>query len=924
MAPKKLVLIDGNALVHRAYHAIPPLTSPAGEPTNAVYGFTSMLLKALSELKPDYIAVAFDVGRTFRHDEYPDYKATRARPPDDLEAQFGPVKAVVEAFGIPQYYADGYEADDVVGTLAEQAARQNIETIIVTGDTDILQLVSPHTKVLISGRRFSDTVLYDEERVRERYGLEPRQLADLRGLKGDSSDNIPGVPGVGIKTATPLLQRYGTVEQVYEHLDEISSKRVRGALADHRDQALLSKHLAAIVTDAPVNLDLDACRVGRYDRERVVQLFRELGFRTLLDRLPQRMSGSSAQLSLFDSQVASDKAAEQAAPGRYQAIQDSESLDELVRRLSTVSLFALDVETTSVNAMETDLVGISLSPEEGEGYYLPVGHDPRLEKGAQLPLDHVLERLRGVLEDGSIGKCAHNAKFDLMVLARHGAEVQGLNFDTMIAAYLSNPAGRNLGLKSLAWQRLGVEMQPISELIGKGRGQLTMAQISVERVTPYAAADADMTLRLVDPLRHDLREKEVLPLFEQVEMPLLFVLMDMERTGVALDVDYLHELSRALDQRLQALESEIYAQAGGRFNINSTKQLAQVLFERLELPASRRTKTGYSTSVAVLQELRGRHPIVDLILEYRQLSKLKSTYTDTLPLLVNPETGRVHTSYNQTGTVTGRISSSDPNLQNIPIRTEMGRRVRRAFVAREGCVLLCADYSQVELRVLAHISQDANLLAAFARGEDVHATTAAAILGVPLEEVTPEMRRIAKTINFGLMYGMGDYGLASRIGLSQEEAGEFIHNYFARFAGVKKYLDATRVRASEQGYVETLMGRRRYFPELRPGSHISGTARRSAERMAINMPIQGTAADIIKVAMIRLHDALSEQHSESKMILQVHDELVLEVPESELAAMQSLVASVMEGAFELDAPLKVDMKVGSNWLDMMPCEAERA
>lgn len=919
MARKRLVLIDGNALVHRAYHAIPPLTSPTGEPTNAVYGFTTMLFKALSDLTPDYIAVAFDVGRTFRHDEYPEYKATRAKMADDLKAQFEPVKAVAEAFRIPQYYAEGYEADDVVGTLARQAAEQDIETVIITGDTDILQLVSPYTKVLISGRRFSDTILYDEDKVRKRYELEPHQLTDLRGLKGDSSDNIPGVRGVGMKTATPLLQKYGTVENVYRHLGEISSKRVRNALTDHEEVALLSKHLATIVTNVPVKLDLDICRAGRYDRERVLQLFRELGFSSLVSRLPKATPVPSAQLSLFDAVRVDNETAEEATPERYQIVRDVRGLDELARRLSEVSRFALDVETTGVDSMRADLVGISVSPQAGEAYYIPVGHDRRLEKGAQLSLDDVWEHLRPFLLDESIAKCAHNAKFDQTVLARHGVEVRGLDFDTMIAAYLNHPSGRGLGLKSLAWQKLGVEMQPISDLIGKGRNLVTMAQVNVERVAPYAAADADMTLRLMDLLEQDLRDKGVWDLFEQVEMPLIPVLMDMERVGVALDIEYLQELSRELYQRMQTLEGEIYIEAKGRFNIGSTNQLAQVLFERLGLPATKRTKTGYSTNATVLEGLRGQHPIIDLILEYRQLSKLKSTYTDALPLLVNPATGRVHTSYNQTGTVTGRISSSDPNLQNIPIRTELGRRVRKAFVAREGCVLLCADYSQVELRVLAHISQDPNLLTAFARGEDVHATSAAVILGVPLGEVTSDMRRMAKTINFGLMYGMGEYGLASRIGLPQEEAAEFIRNYFARFARVKKYLDETRVLAREKGYVETLMGRRRYFPELREGTHVSGGVRRAAERMAINMPIQGTAADIIKVAMIRLYHALLEQGWKSRMTLQVHDELVLEVPVGELEAMKSLVVSIMEGAFKLDAPLKVDMKVGRNWLDMTQC-----
>ncbi|MDH7484669.1 MAG: DNA polymerase I [Anaerolineae bacterium] len=914
---KKLVLIDGHSLAYRAFHALPAtLATSQGELTNAVFGFTSMLLNVLRDEKPDYIAVAFDVGRTFRHEQYPEYKAHRAAMPDELRTQMARIRQVVEAFNIPIFEVEGYEADDVLGTLSRQAAARGVETLLVTGDTDAFQLVDRHTRVLTSRRSFSDTVVYDEAGIQARYGLRPQQLIDYKALTGDKSDNIPGVRGVGEKTATELLQTYGSVEGIYQHLDEITG-RARSALEGNRDLALLSKQLASIVRDVNIDLDLESCRVKEFDRQRVAELFRELEFRTLLERLtPPAPPTQGEQLPLF-----AEAAEAQRAPisgTQYQVITTQAELDEQLRLLQASKLVAFDVETTSTDPMLADLVGLALAWGEGQAAYIPLGH-----AGAeQLPLEVVLARLKPLLADASMPKAAHNGEYDLTVLARYGVTVQGELFDTMIAEWLLDPASRNLGLKNLAFARLGAEMTSISQLIGTGSRQITMAQVPLGKAASYAAADVDMTWRLVGVLRPELEARGVLRLFQEVEMPLVPVLVAMQQAGVALDVRYLQQMSKTLAARLVELEKEIHAQVGYPFNINSTQQLSEALFDRLQLPRQGVPKTSsghYSTSANVLQGLRGKHPVIDLLLEQRELSKLKSTYVDALVELVNPRTGRVHTSYNQTGTVTGRLSSSNPNLQNIPIRTELGRQIRRAFVAQPGWKLLSADYSQVELRVMAHISQDPGLLAAFRRGEDIHASTAAAVLGVPLDQVTPEMRRIAKGVNFGIMYGQGPYGLSQQTGMSQEEATQFIRTYFATYPKVKEYVDRTRAQARQQGYVETLLGRRRYFPELGLRSKAHNNVRQAAERAAINMPIQGTAADIIKIAMIRLHQALQERGLHSRMILQVHDELVLEVPNEELPAVAPLAKRLMEEAFKLDAPLKVELKVGENWLEMEPC-----
>jgi len=915
---KKLVLIDGHALAYRAFHALPEdMKTSQGELTNAVYGFTSMLLNVLRDERPTHIAVTFDKGLTFRHDMYSDYKAHRAKMPDEMRSQMARVRQVVETLGIPVFEQAGYEADDLLGTLSRQAGEQGVDTLIVTGDMDLLQLVDEHTRVLTSRWRFSDTVTYDLEGVKQRYGLPPAQLVDLKAIMGDKSDNIPGVRGVGEKTGVKLIRQYGSLDDIYEHLDEIQT-RFRSKLEAGRDLAFLSRRLATIVRDAPVQLDLGSCRVRSFDREPVLDLFRELEFRSLVERLPGleqiQPAGAPHQLGLFGEAPAATPTAIPSAD--YQIIAAAEALRQLVTQLESAPALTLDTETTGTDPMQAELVGIALTDAPERGYYIPIlapPGDPQLELGI------VLKVLAPLLNDASRPKYGHNLKYDLAVLQQAGAQLEGLAFDTMIAEWLVNPASKNLGLKNLAWARLRQQMTPITDLIGKGKDQRTMRQVPVAQVAPYACADVDMTHRLVTILGAEVKEKHLWSLFTAVEMPLIPVLAAMEMAGVRLDVPLLEQMSGELTARLGELETRIQELVGYAFNINSTQQLSDALFKALALPSQglRRTKSGhFSTAASVLERLRGKHPVIDIILEQRGLAKLKSTYVNALPRLVNPRTGRLHTSYKQTGTVTGRLSSSDPNLQNIPIRTELGRQVRRAFIAEPGWKLIAADYSQVELRVMAHISGDAELLGAFARGEDIHGSTAAAIMGVSLAQVTPDMRRLAKGINFGLSYGQTAYGLAQATGLTQAEAEDFIKTYFERFPKVREYIDCTKALATRQGYVETLLGRRRYFPELQLGSKAPHTVRQSAERMAINAPIQGTAADIINIATIHLHRALRERGLRARMILQVHDELVVEAPDEEVATVAPLMREVMENAFDLKAPLKADLKVGQNWEEM--------
>ncbi|HJX61584.1 MAG TPA: DNA polymerase I, partial [Dehalococcoidia bacterium] len=937
-----LVLLDGHGIIHRAYHAVKvPLTvRSTGEVITAVYGFANTLLSVLQELKPTHIAVALDKGKpTLRIAKDATYKAHRPEMPDDLRVQIGRCRELIEAFDIPIYELDRYEADDVLGALARQAVEQGVETYLVSLDSDIAQLVGPNVHLYMYRPYQRDSVIYDTpEDVLERYGVWPQQMPDLKGLKGDTSDNIPGVPGVGDKTAVKLIQQFGSMEGVLEHVEEVEPERLREALRSHREQAVLSKELATIDADAPVTLDLEACRVDRYDRQRVLDLFRELEFRSLVSRLPGPSVGrpvGPGQAGLPEAEQALEE--EAAAPGPsvgrpvgpaeaaaavdYRLVRTEGELETLAQRIEAQRAFAFDTETTDLDAMRARLVGLAIALGPGEAFYVPVGHRMAPD---QLPLEVVLRRLGPLFEDEGIEKTAHNAKYDMVVLAGEGVWTRNVAFDTMLAAYLLGEGGGGgyrpgegaLGLKWLASKRLGIEMTPIIELIGKGSKQLCMADVEVEAAGRYAAADADMTGRLRPGLEEELRRQNLWSLFESVEMPLVPVLTRMEMVGVAVDVAVLREMSIVLGREIVVMEDEIHQQVGHRFNIGSPQQLGQVLFEQLKLPKTRKTKLGYSTDAQALEALRSLHPIIDQIQSYRELTKLKSTYVDALPALINERTGRVHTDFNQTGAATGRLSSSNPNLQNIPVRTELGGQVRRAFVARDygpEPLLLSADYSQIELRIMAHITEDAGLVEAFMADEDIHAATASQVFGVPLGEVTPEMRRRAKVFNFGVLYGLSEFGLSTREHISREEAGDFIKTYFAKYPGIRRYIEETVQRTRELGYAETLLGRRRYFPEIRQANAV---VRQAAERAAVNMPVQGTAADIIKIAMNRIDAELEARRLKSRMTLQVHDELIFECPAAELDEVRKLALDIMPRSLEMKVPLKVDTKVGKNWGEM--------
>lgn len=933
--PPKLYLIDGHALAYRMFFA---LTSGAaggrwqtskGEPTAGVFGFARILLNILENDKPDYIAVAFDTGKTFRDEMFPEYKATRAKMPDDLRPQIDRIRQLVDAFNMPRLEMEGFEADDVLGSVAKQAAAQGIGVKIITGDRDLLQLVGDHIIVnLPEGGKMGDAKDYiTDEDVIAKFGVPPRLVVDYKALIGDTSDNIPGVKGVGEKTAQALYQKYTSLDDIYAHLDELPEK-TRQKLEQGREMAYLSRELARIRADLPVKLDLEQAKAGDFDADKVEALLKELEFKSLLTKaaalkgsastpqtlaMPGQPTQKPGQLSLFGESTTPAPVVQIPAPsgGPETVIVDTtEKLHRLVEALNRAEIISFDTETTSTEEMQAQVVGISLATEAGKGWYVPVGH-----VGARnLPIAQVIAALKEPLTHPQIKKIAHNAKYDYLVLKRHGLTVAPLHFDTMIAQFLIEPGSR-IGLKEMALARLNEEMTHIEALIGKGKNQISMAEVPVETAASYAAADAEVCLRLMPQLEAELKRDGLERLMYEVEMPLVTVLAKMELQGVRLDLDFFHQFSKELTARLAEIERAVFAQVGTPFNLNSTQQLSDVLFVQLKLtPPDRGRKTAsghYSTAADVLEEMRGQHPVLDLILEHRELAKLKSTYVDALPAAVDPNTGRVHTSYSQTGSVTGRLSSNNPNLQNIPTRTETGQRVRNGFIAEEGNVLLSVDYSQVELRIVAHVAGDQAMLEAFRQGQDIHAATAAAIYGVPLTEVTKDMRRHAKAINFGLIYGMSAFGLTRRTELTLAESEKFVKVYFERFPGVKRYLDQTRRLAAEQGYVTTLLGRRRYFPALR--NSLNQQMRQREEREAINAPIQGTAADIMKIAMLKIPVALKLAGLQGQMLLQVHDEIVLECPQSELEKTAKVVQKTMEEAYPLSIPLSTEARAGVSW-----------
>ncbi len=907
------LLIDGHAMVHRSFRAISAsrnlTVSTTGEDVTGVYGFASVFIRALNEWQPSHVAVAFDTpSPTFRHERFPEYKAQRPPTPPELRGQFDRVKELMGTFAVPIYELPGYEADDVIGTLSRQAEAAHVPTVILTGDRDTFQLITPMVRVdLASSER--DRRIVDEEELAARYGgLTAEQQPDYKALVGDKSDNIPGVQGVGDKTATTLLSNYGTLEGIYEHLEEITQKRVHNNLASSRDEAFEYRFLTTIKCDAPTSLDLEACKFGNYERAEVVALMTALEFHSVVGRVPSPDAPwATASENVERSPAAASPGSEEPAEGNYRVVDTREDLEAMIAAIQEAGSFAFDTEASGTDPMAAELAGLSFAVDGGQAWYVPVGHT----SGQQLPLEDVMAAVRPLFTAEGLKRSAHNANYDLTLLSNYGVDpYKVVDHDTMIAAHL---LGNNrLGLKPLALSILGREMTEITDLIGKGARQKTFNEVEIADGVPYAAADADCTLRLRRHFESPLDAQGLGDLFADVEIPLVPVFVEMQRAGVRLDAGILHEMSRDLHEQLEQIQTELFESIGHSVNINSPKQLSDLLFGELGLPKSRRTRSGFSTDANALEALKGLHPAVDKILDYRQVSKLKSTYVDALPEMVNSATGRIHTSYHQTGSATGRVSSSDPNLQNIPVRTELGRQVRRAFVADSGCTLLSADYSQIELRVLAHMSQDPSLLEAFRRGEDIHAATASQMFNVPIKDVDGEQRRIAKVLNFGVIYGLGPYGISQQTGFSREEGRQFIDTYLSRYPGINGYLESVKERTRSVMYAETLLGRRRYLPDIQSTNH---NTRAAAERMAINMPIQGTAADIMKIAMINVRARMINEQMRSSMILQVHDELVFEVPDDEMDLMTELVLDEMPAAMDLDVTLKVDVKSGYSWGD---------
>ncbi len=924
--PKTLYLIDGHALAYRSYFAIAAtgsrFVSRSGEPTAATFGFVNVLMSLLEKEKPDYLAVAFDTGRTFRSDEYPDYKATREKMPEDLVPQIERLRGLMDAFHFPRLEMEGFEADDVIGSIAKQMAEKGLNVKIITGDKDLLQLVTDRIVVNLAGGKLSEAEDYFPDGVVKKMGVRPDQVVDLKALIGDPSDNIPGVKGIGQKTAEKLLSQYGTLNGVYQHIEELKGK-VQEMLYLNKDTAYLSYFLAQIRTDLSIPFDLEQARTDNIDIEKVMEIFNELQFRTLTSRFQKLLgqgtiSAESGQMTLFE-----EEPVKLGLPAQYvvnvTVVDTDEKLAEMARRISQSEMISFDTETTSTDPMQAEMVGISLAIEEGSAYYIPVGH-----KGSsrQLEISKVIEAITPTFTDQKIQKIGHNMKYDALMLLNYGLRIHPFSFDTMIAGWLLEPESHRLGLKRMAESELNIAMTEISELIGTGKKQLTMDRVAIEDVAPYASADAEVPLRLEKILRERLEKNGLMKVFEEIEMPLIPVLMEMEHTGIKVDGAFLKDFASELNQRLLEIQKEVYKLVGYDFNLNSTQQLSKALFETLHLTApdsSNKTKAGgFSTSADVLENMKDQHEVVALILEQRELSKLVSTYLEALPRQINPKTGRVHTSFNQTGSVTGRLASSDPNLQNIPTRTELGHRVREGFVADKGQLLVSVDYSQIELRVAAHMSGDKAMINAFLADQDIHAATAAAIHDVPIGQVTKEQRSHAKAINFGLLYGMNEFGLMRATELTLAEATKFRDEYFAEFPGIRQYIETTRAKAEKQGFVETLLGRKRYFPQLKGAA--TPQVRSRALREAINSPVQGTAADIMKIAMIHLPAELKKAGLKAKMLLQVHDELLLECPETELDQAIEVTSRVMANAYKINVPLKTDAAFGKNWGDLKDYE----
>jgi DNA polymerase-1 len=928
----RLYLIDGYALIYRAFFALisRPLVSSKGENTSAAWGVARFLIKVFEKHHPDYLGMVFDAGDSERVELYPEYKATREKMPDELALSIPRIRELVEGFNVPVLELQGYEADDVIGTLAAKAVDQGLETVIISGDKDFYQLIRPHVCLLNPGRGGPTAVeeeWVDLRNANERLGVPPQHVVDYLGLIGDSSDNVPGVKGIGPKTAIQLIEEYGAIENLLAHTAEIKSKRAREALEAFAADALLSKKLVTIRDDLPVDLDLEALRCREPNRAALKNIFLDLEFHSLVrDFAAAGPAGAT-------------ESAEEAKPanrlqGEYILLSTAAQVHDVVRQARQAGRFAIDTETSDTDPMRAQLCGISMGVEVGTAYYLPFRHrtrgpdqgdmlgdlmpvpdGPECEVVANLPDLHGEEMrpLVELLEDASVKKVGQNLKYDFLVFRREGIDLRGIDFDTMVASYVLEPGRREHGMDSLALQHLDHRTVAYDEVTGKGKAQIPFAEVGLDVACTYAAEDADIALRLAEKFAPEMESLHLDSLFRDIEMPLVHVLAEMEWNGIRIDEPFFARMGEELRSQQRTVEQQIYAEAGQEFNIGSTPQLREILFGKLGLPVIKKTKTGASTDVDVLQALAAKgHTLPTLLMQYRQIDKLRGTYVDTLPLAVNPYTGRIHTSFSQTVAATGRLSSSDPNLQNIPIRTEMGAEIRRGFIPAEGQRFVSADYSQIELRVLAHYSRDEAFVEAFRAGLDIHKQTAGVVFGVPIDSVTKEMRDRAKTVNFGIIYGQGPFSLGNQLGISNAEAKEFIEEYFRRFPGVRRYLDEQVELAKSRGYVETLTGRRRYLPELRSKNW---NIRAFGERAATNAPIQGTAADLIKIAMIRIQNDLHAGVVPAKMLLQVHDELLFETPVGSEAAVQEFVRERMEGAAQLEVPLKVEGGVGDNWLE---------
>jgi DNA polymerase I len=896
---ERLFLIDGYALIYRAYFAFirRPLINSKGQNTSAIYGFVNALLRILKSESPDHIAVVLDSKEpTFRHKRYKEYKATREQMPEDLVSQLDLLKEVIRAFNIPIVEMPGYEADDIMGTLAKIAEKEGVDTFLVTSDKDFMQLVSDRIKMYKPPKANEEPEIIDEKGVEVKFGVTPEYVIDVLALMGDSSDNIPGVRGIGEKTAIPLIQEFGTLEHLLQNIEKVEKRSVREKLSEDGQSALLSKELVTIDTNVPLKISFHELNANTWNTEKLTTLFTELEFRSIIEQLDLPLPDEDGRMT-HNRSISSSEI-------QYRPVQDKEQFDIMIDALRKADIISFDTETTSRNPLESTVVGISFAVEKNKAWFIPL-------EDHTIPEAHLGQTLQNILNSKTL-KGGQNIKFDILALRSMGLTVSDPLFDTMIASFVIRSDGQH-NLDSLARENLAYEMVSYTDLVGTGKTQMDIRDVQLDELVRYACEDADITLQLWNKLKLELKNIDALRLCEEIEFPLINVLSDMEAAGVAIDAKFLRNLSKKLSKDLLKIREVIYEHAGFEFNINSTQQLSKVLFEKLGLPPVKKTKTGYSTDTSVLERLKGIHPIIDLLLEYRQYTKLQSTYIDALPKLINPRSGRVHTSFNQTIASTGRLSSSNPNLQNIPIRTDLGRSIRKAFIARsDNHVIMSSDYSQIELRIMAHVSGDNGLLDAFKNKEDIHATTAAKVFDVPLYEVSDGMRRKAKEINFGIMYGISAFGLASRLEIPQGEAAEIIERYFDRFPHVKRYIQTTTEKAKIDGYVSTLMGRRRYLPDIKSKNK---TVQQNAVRQAINMPIQGTAADMIKLAMVRIHDEIVKRKLQSRMIIQVHDELVFDVLMTELEEIRKLVEEEMVNALDLQVPIEVETGTGRNWFE---------